>query len=82
VSAGWELPNDGFYQGSELVEYNGGSGEYRNVPDVAAVGDPFTGVGIYVKDSGGWIQLGGTSVSSPIWAGYMSIVNAGGISWE
>ena len=30
-----------------------------------------------MKDAGGWIQIGGTSASSPIWAGYMSIVNAG-----
>ena len=63
---------------SPLVEFNGGSGAFRNVPDVAAVADPNTGVGIYLKDFGGWIQIGGTSASSPIWAGYMSIVNAGG----
>ena len=48
----------------------------RNVPDVAAVGDPLTGVGVYSKINGGWIQIGGTSVSSPIWAGYLSIINA------
>jgi subtilase family serine protease len=76
VSAGWELPDFGSYQAPDLVELNGGSGLNRNVPDVAAVGDPLTGVGIYLKSQGGWIQLGGTSVSAPIWAGYVSILNS------
>jgi len=67
------------YQGTDLVAYNGGDPTKRNVPDVAAVGDPLTGVGIYVKDFGGWIQLGGTSVSAPIWAGYLSILNSGSL---
>jgi subtilase family serine protease len=78
VSAGWELPPFDFYQAQELVTFNGGSGSFRNVPDVAAVGDPLTGVGIYVKAApfNGWVQIGGTSVSAPIWAGYVSILNA------
>jgi subtilase family serine protease len=70
-----------FYQTVEpatgYVLNNGGSASFRNVPDVAAVGDPFTGVGVYSKPYGGWVDVGGTSVSSPIWAGYLSIVNAG-----
>ena len=81
VSAYWPLPEfqfdteytsiPGFY-----VSQNGGSTTYRNVPDVAALGDPVTGVGIYSRRNGGWIQIGGTSVSSPIWASYLSIINA------
>jgi hypothetical protein len=55
---------------------NGGSSTYRNVPDVAADADPFTGVGIYIKDEGGWVQYGGTSLSCPIWAGFPSNVSA------
>jgi subtilase family serine protease len=47
------------------------------VPDISAVGDPLTGVGVYSGINGGWVQIGGTSVSSPIWAGYLTIVNAG-----
>jgi subtilase family serine protease len=74
VSGIWALP---FYQPADLVEINGGSGTFRNVPDVAAVGDPLTGVGIYVKAAGGWLQIGGTSVSAPIWGGYISVVNSG-----
>jgi subtilase family serine protease len=42
----------------------------------AAVGDPLTGVAVYVKDQGGWLQIGGTSVSCPIWAGYLSNIEA------
>jgi subtilase family serine protease len=35
--------------------------------DVAAVADPNTGVAIYdTYDQGGWLEVGGTSVSSPI----------------
>ena len=74
VSEIWNLPA---FQPAALVETNGGSGSNRNVPDVAAVGDPLTGVGIYVKAAGGWIQLGGTSVAAPIWGGYVSILNSG-----
>jgi subtilase family serine protease len=78
ISSYWPIP---FYQTSEPVSgyviSNGGSSTYRNVPDVAAVGDLFTGVSIYSKNAGGWITVGGTSVSAPIWAGYLSILNAG-----
>jgi hypothetical protein len=38
-------------------------------------------VGIYVNDQGGWLQIGGTSASSPIWAGYLSNINAA-FSWS
>jgi subtilase family serine protease len=77
ISSYWSIPS---YQSTEppsgYVAGNGGSLTMRNVPDVAAVGDPRTGVGVYVKDEGGWVQVGGTSLSCPIWAGYLSIINA------
>jgi subtilase family serine protease len=80
VSNFWPNPqtifNESPYQDQNLVAFNGGDPDARNVPDVAAVGDPLTGVGIYLKDQGGWIQLGGTSVSAPIWGGYVSILNS------
>lgn len=57
-------------------------GSYRGVPDVAAVGNPLTGVWVYNSFntySNGtlyvWNILGGTSVASPLWAG---IVNRAG----
>lgn len=78
ISSYWPIP---FYQALEPVPNyvisNGGSSSFRNVPDVAAVADLFTGVSIYSKINGGWLTVGGTSVSAPIWAGYLSIVNAG-----
>jgi subtilase family serine protease len=79
ISAFWRIPDfqsklpDG---GVSWDTGNGGSAKYRNVPDISAVADPLTGVGIYSKVNGGWVQVGGTSVSSPIWAGYLSVVNA------
>ena len=73
VSIYWQIPP---YQQPNYVANNGGSATYRNVPDVAAVGNPETGVAIYSKINGGWIQVGGTSVGAPIWAGYLSIINA------
>ncbi len=38
----------------------------RTVADVAAVGDPSTGVALYAAGLGGWLVFGGTSVSAPI----------------
>src|ERR1700751_1678251 len=64
------------YQDPTRVTANGGSATMRNVPDVGALGDPLTGFGIFVKSDGGWLQIGGTSLSAPIWGGYLSIVNS------
>ncbi len=50
-------------------------GNRRGGPDVSAVADPATGVSVYDGEAGGWIVLGGTSVSSPVMAG---ITNARG----
>jgi subtilase family serine protease len=80
VSVYQELPfyqDDYSHDTSSLVTLNGGSATARNVPDVAALADPLTGVGVYTKAAGGWVQIGGTSLSAPIWAAYLSIVNAG-----
>jgi hypothetical protein len=56
---------------------NGTSSTMRTVPDVAMDADPNTGV--YVLDSfdGGYLQVGGTSLSSPMWAGLIAIANQG-----
>ena len=47
----------------------------RAVPDVAAVGDPQTGVIIVLNGQNK--EVGGTSASTPIWAGLMALVNQG-----
>jgi len=79
VSAYWAIPS---YQLPSYVvgidqNGNGGSTTMRDVPDIAAVADPKTGAAIYSSLNGGWLQVGGTSLSTPIWASYFSILNAG-----
>ncbi len=52
------------------------TGPKRGTPDLAADADPASGVDVYsTTGCGGWCQVGGTSVSSPVLAG---IVNAAG----
>ena len=53
------------------------SGYCRNVPDVSAQADEFTGaVTIYTAlDGFGWITIGGTSSATPIWAALLALVN-------
>ena len=41
--------------------------KHRTANDIAAVGDPQTGVAVYDSyDETGWLQIGGTSVGSPL----------------
>jgi len=50
--------------------------KHRIANDVAAVADPNTGVAIYdTYDQGGWLEVGGTSVSSPIIASVFALAN-------
>jgi uncharacterized repeat protein (TIGR01451 family) len=50
---------------------NGGSRTMRNLPDVSAVGD-----GVWVTYNNGSSEtVGGTSCSTPLWAGFMALVN-------
>ncbi|MGZ2361284.1 hypothetical protein LRE75_32190 [Streptomyces sp. 372A] len=47
---------------------------YRATPDVSFVADPQTGVAVYTSATGKgtWMQVGGTSLSSPVWAGIIA----------
>ncbi len=45
----------------------------RGVPDVAADADPLTGLVFY--EAGTWNLAGGTSASTPLWAGLMAIAD-------
>lgn len=77
VSTYWPIPNYQFDAvNNPVATANGGSSTFRNVPDVAAVGNPVTGVAVYSEANGGWLTIGGTSASSPIWAGFYSLLNA------
>jgi kumamolisin len=73
VSILWSLPS---YQSGVNTTRNGGSSIMRNVPDVAAVADPETGVSIYVTVDGGWQVFGGTSAAAPFWAGMFGIADS------
>jgi subtilase family serine protease len=50
---------------------------YRCVPDISADADPATGVPVYDTYSyGGWVDVGGTSVPTPDWAAFFTLVNS------
>ncbi len=55
----------------------------RATADVAADGDPFTGVAVYDSNGGeDWQQVGGTSLASPIIAGTFALAGgSGGVSY-
>ena len=75
VSTMWKIPDYQLRNGQSVAAQNGGSSKKRNVPDVASVGNPLTGVAVYSNLNGGWLTVGGTSVSAPIWSGFYSLVN-------
>ena len=80
VSSFWKIPsyqlNPSLKRGTSVATANGGSAKMRNIPDVAADGSPDTGVAVFSSVNGGWVQIGGTSASAPIWAGFSSIVDS------
>jgi kumamolisin len=51
----------------------------RSVPDVSFNADPATGEAIWVRSalnaSPTWVQIGGTSMAAPQWAGFLALVN-------
>ena len=49
----------------------------RATADVAAVGDPNTGLAVYNAANGGWLVIGGTSASCPIVAGIYALTGHG-----
>jgi subtilase family serine protease len=55
----------------------------RTIADVSAVADPYTGVAVYDSfHAGGWLEFGGTSVSSPIIASVYALAgNAGKVTY-
>jgi subtilase family serine protease len=57
------------------------SSSSRLTPDVSIDGDPNTGVDVYDSYNGGyankWYKIGGTSLSTPAWAGLIAIADQG-----
>jgi hypothetical protein len=49
----------------------------REVPDVSADADEFTGgITVFIDEFGGWNTFGGTSSAAPLWAAMLADVNA------
>lgn len=57
----------------QTVDPAAGPAGSRLVPDVSAVGDPFTGVKFVLKQQ--VVVGGGTSQAAPIWAGLAALIN-------
>ena len=53
----------------------GFSNTHRGYPDISAVGDPATGYYVCYGNSSACAQIGGTSLSSPLWAGMLALIN-------
>ena len=51
------------------------SGSMRDAPDVSIVADP--GTGVVINSRGGQMQVGGTSLSAPVWAGLIAVADQG-----
>ena len=76
VSSVWSIPSYQVVNGKSVAAANGGSSSMRNVPDIAADASPFTGYSIYSQTEGGWLAIGGTSLSAPLWGGMATVINA------
>nr|AFG19435.1 MycH5 [Streptomyces flaveolus] len=64
----------GYSQIFARPDWQPGTNKYRSVPDVALDADYGAGaVSVYMN--GGWQDVGGTSASAPLWAGYIAMVN-------
>jgi len=68
VSATYSIP---YWQAGVNMAANGGSTTKRNVPDVAMVANNVW----VIFNSGQSNSFGGTSLSSPLWAGFAALVN-------
>lgn len=86
---GWSDSGGGISLYEPLPSYQSGSYQNgsvtqtttnRTAPDVSMDADLNTGVAVYDSydyPSTPWLQVGGTSLSTPMWAGIMSIVDQG-----
>ena len=55
-----------------------GIGSMRGIPDVAADGDPVTGIAVITSNAGGGYTISGhagTSASAPLWAGIIALAD-------
>ena len=90
ISTYWTMPSYQANAPSSLNVINAHSsgspcgaatGYCRQVPDVSADADPYSGYVIYYTGTGdngntGWVGAGGTSAAAPLWAALMALINA------
>jgi subtilase family serine protease len=69
VSTVWPIPS---YQQGVNVAAAGGSATMRNTPDVAMIADTQV---FLICNNGQWVEVGGTSVAAPLWAGFAALAN-------
>ena len=73
ISTTYGIPS---WQTNVNMSLNGGSTTWRNLPDVALTGD-----NVFVLYGGGLENIfGGTSCATPLWAGFMALVNQQALS--
>ncbi len=76
---GWSGSGGGKSAYESEPSYQSGvqSSGWREIPDVSFDADPASGVAVYDSydfgSSSPWVQVGGTSLSSPCWAGLVAI---------
>src|ERR1017187_5572663 len=68
ISSSYGIP---FWQQGLDFSANGGSTTMRNIPDVAMLAHHV----LFVYNNGQFARSDGTSVASPLWAGFMALVN-------
>jgi large repetitive protein len=83
---GWDGSGGGYSSAFALPSYqqndsfSGNNGQRTN-SDVAADADPNTGVAVYdpydYSTATPWVQVGGTSLATPLWAGMAAIADQG-----
>jgi hypothetical protein len=65
----------GLFSAGSVAHKSCRTGYLRQVPDVSADADPFSGYNVYVAAAGGWIGVGGTSAASPLWAAVAALTD-------
>jgi subtilase family serine protease len=85
ISAAWTMPTYQSAAPAAVGVVQADSGQAcgaqlcRQVPDVAADGDPNSGYVVFLTDppnGSGWAVAGGTSASAPLWAAFTALANA------
>ena len=75
VSAFWTIPSYQATLAAQAVKAATVSTTMRNMPDVVLTADASTAYAFYIN--GAWYGYYGSSISAPIWASFMSLVNQG-----